>query len=478
MSTVIHKRRQHPIAILRYSFRYLFLLSVPLLRGLRYIKTPSGLYTWARSAWIDLAAILLLLLLPLLLWRRHTYCLTDEGFILRRGLILPRETLIPRRHISTLSVERPFYLRPLRAARVAVDTDAGDRFRADFTLTVSDRHAREILAERQKTDEPIRHRYRAPWAHVVVLSLLVSNSLSGVLILITAFYQSGRLLGEAYRAQLVGNLANAADHISVIPRTTALIILTLALGWSVAAVRNLLRHLPFCATRYPTTLAIRNGEITRRDHLCTVTSVHYIDCRQTILCKLLRLQFVFVHCIGYGKGRDSLSLLIPASPVTRADAQVRRLLPEFHPQTVSVRPAPRSLLRYILYPLWGLILVYPAARILAPLFPLWRDVLLHLAVIATIPLVWMTAVKAVDRFTAGIGYGDGFVTMRYSRRLTLHTVSVPRGDIVSCRFRQTPFQRRRHTGDLILHTYSEEPRRHRIRNIREADAAHFMQQEL
>lgn len=478
MTTVIPPRRQHPIAILRYSFRYLFLLAVPLIRGLRYIKSPQGLYLWAQGAWIDLVAILLLLVLPLLLWQGHTYCLTDEGFILRRGLFLRFETLIPRRHISTLSVERPFFLRPLRAARIAIDTDAGDRFRADFTLTVSEQHAREILAERQKTDEPIRHRYRAHRVHIVVLSLLVSNSLSGVLILVTAFYQSGRLLGEAYREQLVGNLETAAEYIRVIPRTTALIILVLLVGWGIAAVRNLLRHLPFWATRYETILAIRNGALTRRDHLCTVSSVHYVDCRQTILCKLFRLRIVFIHCIGYGKGRDSLSLLIPASPIACADEQTRRLLPEFRPQAVTVRPAPRSLLRYILYPLWEMLLVYPAARIAAELFPTWRDILLHLAGIAYIPLVWAAAVKILDRYTAGIGHGDGFVSLRYSRRLTLHTVTVPQSDIVSYRFRQSVFQQRRHTGDLIVHTYSEEPRHHRIRNIREADAVRFLKQDL
>ena len=472
--TVIPQRRQHPIAILRYSFRYLFLLSVPLIRGLRYIKTPQGLYRWAQGTWIDLVAILLLLVLPLLLWRGHTYCLTDEGFILRRGLFLHFETLIPRRHVSTLSVERPFFLRPLRAARIAVDTDAGDRFRADFTLTVSERHAREILAERQRTDEPIQHHYQAHWVHIVVLSLLVSNSLSGVLILVTAFYQSGRLLGEAYQQQLVGNLESAAEYIRVIPRTTALIILVLIIGWSIAAARNLLRHLPFRATRYETVLAIRSGALTRRDHLCTVSSVHYIDCRQTILCKLFRLHMVFIHCIGYGKGRDSLSLLIPASPSGRADEQTSRLLPEFHPQAVSIRPAPRSLLRYILYPLWGMLLLYPAAHIAAELFPLWRDILLHLAAITYIPLTWAAAVKVLDRYTAGIGHAEDFVTLRYTRRLTFHTVTVPQRDIVSYRFRQSLLQRRRHTGDLIVHTYSEEPRRHRIRNIRAADAARFL----
>lgn len=477
MTTVIPPRRQHPIAILRYSFRYLFLLSLPLLRGLRYIQTPQGLYRWAQGTWIDLSAILLLLVLPLLLWRGYTYCLTDQGFVLRRGVLFRLETIIPRHHISTLSVERPFYLRPLRAARIAVDTDAGARFRADFTLTVSEQHAREILAERQKTDEPIQHRYRAPWAHIVVLSMLVSNSMSGVLILATAFYQSGRLLGEAYQQQLVGNLENAAQYLRIIPRTTALIVLVLLIGWGIAALRNLLRHLPFCATRYPTLLAIRNGAITRRDHLCTVSAVHYLDCRQTIFCKLLRLRIVFIHCIGYGKGRDSLSLLIPASPTARAEEQTRRLLPEFRPQAVNIRPAPRSLLRYIAYPLWGMLLIYPTARIVAPLFPLWREILLHLALIAYIPLVWAAAVKILDRYTAGIGCGDGFVTLQYSARLTFHTVTVPQSDIISYRFRQSVFQRRRHTGDLIILTYSEEPRRHRIRNIRETDAARFIDRE-
>lgn len=476
MTTVIPHRRQHPIAILRYSFRYLFLLSVPLLRGLRYIRSSQGLVLWARGAWIDLCAILLLILLPFLLWRRNTYSLTDENFILRRGLFLRRETVIPRRHVSTLSVERPFFLRPLRAARIAVDTDAGNAFRADFTLTVGEQHAREILNARQKTDEPILHRYHAHWTHIVILSLAVSNSLSGVVILATAFYQSGRLLGEASRQQLVGNLENAAAYIRVIPRTAALIMLILIIGWSIAAARNLLRHLPFRVARYDSVLAIRNGALTRRDHLCTASSVHYIDRRQTILCKLFRLAIVFIHCIGYGKGRDTLSLLIPASPLKRGDKQTMCLLPEFESQEITVRPAPRSLLRYIAYPLWCILLLYPCVRIIAPLFPLWQDLLLHLMLIAYIPLLWAATVKIIDRYTAGFGYGNGFLTMRYSERLTFHTVTVSQSEIVSCRFRQSIFQRRRNTGDLLIYTYSEGPRCHRVRNIRKADALHFLHQ--
>ena len=58
----IPERHQHPIAMLKYTYRYLFLLLFPLARGLRYIRTPQGLYAWAKGAWQDLLVVFLLLL--------------------------------------------------------------------------------------------------------------------------------------------------------------------------------------------------------------------------------------------------------------------------------------------------------------------------------------------------------------------------------------------------------------------------------
>ena len=175
MRLVIPPRRQHPVSMLRYAFRYLFLLTLPLLRGLRYIRIPEGLYPWIPGIWRDAAAILLLIALVYVHWRWHTYSLTDHEFRFRGGILLRRNSTIPRRHITTLTVERPFYLRLFRAARIIVDTDAGDRYRADLTLTVSEKHAREILAARQALcADNLRH-YRARLHHVVVLSLLGSD---------------------------------------------------------------------------------------------------------------------------------------------------------------------------------------------------------------------------------------------------------------------------------------------------------------
>ncbi len=465
MRVVIPPRHQHPSAMLRYTTRYLILLTVPLVRTLRYIQTPHKDFPWIYGGWLDLIAILLLLIIPDVYWQGHTYALTKSAFHIRRGIQLERNRIIPRRAITTLIIERPFFLRPLRAARITVDTDAGGKQRAELTLTVDEKSAKEILAQRQAYARKKLHRFRPKWFHVAALSLLASDSLSGVLLLTTALYQSGRLLGEQYRKTIIGNLEAAATYIRIIPRTIALLTLIILCGWGIAALRNLFRHLPFCVTRHRRVVAIRAGTLTRRDYLCTVDAINFVDYRQTLLSKLFRSYIVFIHCIGYGKTRETLSLLIPASPISHSENTVQCLLPEFRRLPIALTPAPCSLFRYMRYPLLMILFLYPAAHIISLLIPWWSEVLINLAILMYIPLLWWLTVSIVDRYTAGIAKQGNCITVAYARRLTFHVVVIPQSKIVVSRFRQSPSQRRKHTGDLFLYTYSEKQKVHRIRNL-------------
>lgn len=461
----ILNRHQHPIAMLRYTYRYLFLLLVPLLRGLSYIRTPQSFYDWLRGTWIDLSAVLVLLLLPYLAWQWHTYSLTDEGFVVRRGIFLQRVSFIPRSCVATLSVERPFYLRPLRAVRIAIDTDAGNVRQADFRLTVGEARAREILDRRQEAARQVQHVYRPRWYSVVILSLLVSNSLSGILLLATTFQQAGKLLGEGFQQHVLGDLETVAGYMTVIPRTAALIALTLLGGWGVAAVGNLLRYLPFRVTRARGILTIRTGLLTRRDYSCTASSINFVDYRQSIVSKLLHLHMVFVNCIGYGKDKNAMSVLLPVSPVHASCREVRQLLPEYPLHGVDLKAAPMSVYRYVFYPLWAMLLLYPVSRVLQQLLPQWQELIYYLAFMAYIPCAWQMLVKLIDRCTAGLHRGGGFFTLRYSKRYTFHTVIVPEDRVVAYDLKQTFFQVLAKNCDVLVYTYNEGSQYHRIRNI-------------
>ena len=458
-------RHQHPVAMLRYTYRYLFLLLVPLLRGARYIRTPQGLYAWLRGAWIDLSVVFLLLLLPYLAWQFHTYSLTEEGFVIRRGILLRRVTYVPRGSIVTLSVERPFWLRPLRAVRISVDTDAGSRRQADLTLTVGEARAKEILDRRRAGAKGEEHVYRPHWWSVAVLSLLVSNPASGIILLATTFRQAGKLWGNSYRDQLFGGLENVAGLVTIVPRTAALIALVLLCGWGISAVRDLLRYLPFRVTRTPDALTIRTGLLTRRDYSCTASSVAFVDYRQSIVSRLLRLHMVFISCIGYGKGKNAMSVLLPVSPVHASCREVRALLPEFPLRGVQQKAAPWSLYRYVFYPLWGMILLYPASRVAQHLLPQWSELIYYLSFMAYLPCAWQFLVKTIDRRTSGVRRSDGFLTLRYSKWYTFHTVVVPEEKVIAYALTQTPFQYLAKNCDLLVYTYDEGSCRHRVRNL-------------
>ena len=60
----------HPIVILQYLWRFLFLLIIPLLRGFLY-ALRGGLLPWLRGAWLDLLVVGCMVTLSWWKWRNY-----------------------------------------------------------------------------------------------------------------------------------------------------------------------------------------------------------------------------------------------------------------------------------------------------------------------------------------------------------------------------------------------------------------------
>ena len=61
------EKRTHPITILEFVYKYLYLLLIPVLRGLFYLLTTShDVYSWLSGAWMDLLVVALLFCSPLI----------------------------------------------------------------------------------------------------------------------------------------------------------------------------------------------------------------------------------------------------------------------------------------------------------------------------------------------------------------------------------------------------------------------------
>lgn len=176
--------REHPIKILRYSAKNLWLLIFPLLRSLRFYPfSLQKLIDWGAGAWFDLLVALLILGIGTLRWHACTYYFDEVSIRSQSGILLRRGTEIPLERIASTVEEHPFYLRPLRAACLQISTAAGAVPEADMHLTL---YLRDLHRLRQHI--PVLQNgstgavaYHTPAWRMLLFSALFSSSFSGAI---------------------------------------------------------------------------------------------------------------------------------------------------------------------------------------------------------------------------------------------------------------------------------------------------------
>ena len=148
---------EHPLRILRYSIKNIWLLVFPLLRGINAVWTDRNwFYNWLRGAWFDILTIGVIVLFGLVRWHCSVISLTDSAIIHDDGIIIKVRKVIPYSRISSGTVERPFYLVPFKAARFRCDTSAGIFNSADMSFMVRESTCAELVKRLPQVNEEKR----------------------------------------------------------------------------------------------------------------------------------------------------------------------------------------------------------------------------------------------------------------------------------------------------------------------------------
>lgn len=451
--------REHPAVLpLRLSL-YVWLFLLPLIRGIHLLGVPQDIPNWLHSHLPDRLLSLLVVSTALTLWWHRTYKLSRRHLILRRGVLIQRTTRIPLSHITTLTVERPLWLRLTGGARVVADTDAGNHRMADLRLLIRRKQLPIFLPDRN------RIHFHAAGGRILLLSVLSSDSLGGFLLLITVLRHGSILLGESLRRTVFNNLESAAEALALIPKTAAIMTLALATAWLAGTGRLLLRHLPFRVCRARDTLTVYTGLLTRRIHCCALGAINYLDRQQTLVAHLLGLSTGYISCTGYGKDRNTRAVLIPPCRRAKLRLEERLFLPTMAHHHLATHPAKGALWRYWRWPLILLAALPFAVWVGTMLFPHWHSLITYLALMASFPCLWLLAVRWVDRRTAGLGYKNGCFCLSYSRFLTLHRVTLPRHKVAMVLTRQSLWQKRQGLCTVKIYSHHEFRRPHPVKYL-------------
>lgn len=460
--------RAHPVMIIEYIWRFMYLLIIPLARGVA-VAIEGNFAAWLAGAWLDILVLCAIIALAVAQWRLLTYSRCEDGFYVNQGIFMRSTSYVLQKNIDTLAVTRPFYLRPFRAVRLRADTKAGSFKKADIKVTLRGRDADAIFADREAFFVPKgseTREYRASGLHIAAISAMLSNSIAGVVFFGTFISHAGTLLGERLEEVVFNTLKSLAKLLALsVPPVAVTISCLLLLGWLFGFLLNFFIYKSLCVRRGGGLLTITGGLFTTREYSVAVDAINYADIRQGALTKLMGYYSIFVNAVGYGKEKDDVTAVIPVAKSGTFLRALSLLLPEFKPAKRRIKPNLGALLRFVTDALWACAGVPLAAFVLTRLLPSWRELIMWAGFMGTLPALLFLAVRILDFTSSGIGRRGDMYTLKYSKGFYLHTIIMPKCKVATVTLRQSIFQKMDNKCDVLLYSLSESRRKHHVRNL-------------
>lgn len=469
--------RTSPYSIFAYLYRFLYLLLIPLARGLVAALT-GGLLRWLTGAWLDILILMLILLLAFQKWRHFQYYMDINGIFYTTGIFYQQEITIPMERICTLSIQQPFWMRPLRLVRLRIDTLALKPDKADLSMYLHKAEAERIMILRRRPIEQrgaIRAVCRPRMLDIVFLSIFTSNAFIGILFVAAFISQAGKILGrDLYTLlnSLLHKIALGLEPLSLLftlafrlPPIAAGVAGVLLGGWLVAFLLTLLQTKNLTTARTKDSLHITGGIITKKEYSVNFLDICFIDIRQSLLTRFLRLYSVFLNAIGTGKERSDIKAIVPFSSRSRCETQLQLLLPEYRFTPRTIRPNRGAIMKFLIDPLWPCLLIPLITWMLIQLLPAWAVFFQFAGWMLAFPALWFLGVRLMDYFSSGISRQENYFTIRYSELYYLHTVVFSWDKISMVNIRQSILQRGDAKCDLKVSLRSEGRSVHHVRNL-------------
>lgn len=474
--------RQHPLAIVHAFSKYILLLLLPLLRSLLLLR--GDVWAWAKGAWFDILILLSVVGFGVLQWLCTTYALQNKGIYVESGVLFNEARYIPYANLSSAVVEKPFYLRPFHIVRMRMETDSGSRSRADVSLLLREAQARDFLEKGMEflAGEPARsggerteRTYQPRPLYIAILSLITSNTLTGVLFVSTFISQTGKVLGEQFEKLLVHSLTRIVQFLAFrIPPAAAMAAAVILGGWGIAFLVNLVNHLGFRAVRRGKQLFIRVGVLVRKEYYMAVERINFLTLRQSLLTKLFGFCSAFINCTGYGKEKNELSVLLPAVDKRDLRRNLRLILPEIRVSERRYKPPCKVITRFLIPPCGTILGLLAGFWLLGYLLPSLTQLIRYFAIMAEIPAIWWLFVKIAAYFHVGIGIRGDIYTFHSTFAYAFFTTVLHKDKIAKVEIHQSLFQKMSNCADIRVYTFTEKSHHVRVHNIDATEVEEFL----
>lgn len=470
------RRRQHPIKIINYTSKNIWLLLIPVTKYL--VAAKFDFQSWIRTNWLDILTITAIFAFAVLRWVFIYYEIEEDGIIAHTGLFGMLTTKVYFSEITTFSCMQGYIYNAVNACTMFIETNADSIPKTDIKLVLSEKCVGEIYeaVTRQGKNLP-KFSVSPKKTYLLIFSLLFSSTLSGMILFATFMFEVYRLLGEElgrkveeqFIQKVNGEIIKIDSQFlrlsSTIPKAVLVIGGIILGGWTLSFTANLMRHWSFTATRCGSQLIVQSGIATKRRHVINREKINFLDFQQTLLMKIFKISSVTLYCTGYGKKRREISALIPITTDREMWASLKILEPSVPKPKTEISTGKRALMRFMLIPAM-LCFIPPVAGTAAKLIlGKWQDEINIIMVLAVIPFVWLLIVQINAAFSTRMGFKNGYCTLVYCPMYQFHKIIIPKKNISKISVSRNIFQRRNGTCTLKVYTNAEKTKYHKVKSL-------------
>lgn len=463
-------KRQHPIAILRYTSRNFWLLIIPLIRGLRFYG--YDFYGWIRGAYIDIIVVIVIFTAAFLRWYNIKYSISKKGIKFKKGIFFKSRSFISFSALSVVKYGEYLHLKPFKAVVINFNTDINKTWNnnseCDVKLIVYVTEWKRILNKITIDKSDTEYIYKPSRKSLMLFALYFSSTFSGLIFFSALILNGGKLVAEEIENRFVSAVNNitmiAEKIISGLSPFSVAVVIIIAGGWLISFIKNYVRHINFKTERCKKSFIVENGFFSRRRYFINIEKINCIDLRQNLLMKIFKLMSVHVSSIGYGRGNE-IPLVIPVTHKKDIVSNMKILLPEITVNETEIHPHRKYLMSFVFLPTVFIYTVIAASLIVTMFFPEWYKVIFFASAMTEIFLLYFYFARLAEYFTNGIGFNRKILTMKYRKFFQFHYIMIPYDKITAVMIKQNVIQKRKTMCDFIVYERNKTIGAHKVKNV-------------
>ena len=454
--------RAHPLMIVSLMRPFLFVLVLPVLKGVvQYIvsREVTGVLT------LEIILFAAIVFLAAVRCAAFRLVCGDRTVTVKSGVIFRTSSVMSISKLSSVQTVQNPADAVFGAVTYRINTEAGRRGKADFEFKLSRRDSAEVSKRLYGAENPTAVRFSV--IKVAMMAATTSSAVTGMIVAVPVINRAGKLLGVALDRMLFDEINEVSGEIqSYFPPVVNTISLIFLLAYAVAFVYSFIKYINFSLFLERDKLEVRSGFFVRSRTSFKKESVNDVIIDQTPLMRIFRRYAMKVRVGGYGGARGDAAVIVPSGRHGEIKRQFSMYFPFLAPDGRLLHPVRggNSRGRFLFFPTVYFIATATVSLVLALIFPDFGRLILFLMAVTECVVLYYGYLSVFE-----YRYGK----LRLGRNVYAHSVRLfntcelycPADRVGEIRLTRTPPDIRRGTCKARVTVRSESADSIRVRNL-------------